>query len=67
MLASDPVSFCAMEADAAKMVSKSQQTDFKAILGQLRMVQRVVATDRAEEIIAERQLRTINHARGVDR
>ncbi|WP_152095733.1 Ti-type conjugative transfer relaxase TraA [Rhizobium dioscoreae] len=55
------------EADAAKMVSKSQQTDFKAILGQLRMVQRVVATDRAEEIIAERQLRTINHARGVDR
>ncbi|TWB51727.1 plasmid mobilization system relaxase [Rhizobium sp. ERR 922] len=55
------------EADAANMVSKSQQTDFKAILGQLRMVQRVVATDRAEEIIAERQLRTINHARGVDR
>ncbi len=55
------------EADAANMVSKSQQADFKAILGQLRMVQRVVATDRAEEIIAERQLRTINHARGVDR
>ena len=55
------------EADVANMVSKSQQTVFKAMLSQLRTVQRAVALDRAEEIIAERQRRTINRARGVDR
>ncbi|RAX41946.1 Ti-type conjugative transfer relaxase TraA [Rhizobium tropici] len=55
------------ETDVANMVSKSQQAVFKAILGQLRTVQRAVAIDRAEEIIAERQRRTINRARGVDR
>lgn len=55
------------EIDVANMVSRSQQTVFKAMLGQLRTVQRAVALDRAEEIIAERQRRTINLARGVDR
>ncbi len=55
------------ETDVANVVSRSQQPVFKAILGQLRTLQRAVATDRAEEIIAERQRRTINRARGVDR
>ncbi|NTJ02431.1 Ti-type conjugative transfer relaxase TraA [Agrobacterium rhizogenes] len=55
------------EAGVANMVSKSQQSAFKALLGQLRTVQRAVAIDRAEEIIAERQRRTISRARGVDR
>ncbi|MFK0164862.1 Ti-type conjugative transfer relaxase TraA [Rhizobium sp. NPDC090279] len=54
------------ETGVANMVSKSQQSAFKAILGQLRTVQRAVATDRAEEIIAERQ-RRIGRARGVNR
>ncbi len=54
------------ETDVANMVSKSQQAVFKAILGQLRTVQRAVAIDRAEVIIAERQSRTINRARGID-
>ncbi|ASW04710.1 Ti-type conjugative transfer relaxase TraA [Rhizobium sp. 11515TR] len=55
------------ETDVANMVSKSQQTVFKSILGQLRTIQRAVAIDRTEEIIAERQRRTINRARGIDR
>ncbi|WP_168878801.1 Ti-type conjugative transfer relaxase TraA [Rhizobium sp. P28RR-XV] len=55
------------ETDVANMVPKSQQSVFKAILRQLRTVQRAVAIDRAEEIIAERQRRAINRARGVDR
>ncbi|NTJ65079.1 Ti-type conjugative transfer relaxase TraA [Agrobacterium rhizogenes] len=55
------------ETDVANMVSKSQQTVFKSILGQLRTIQRAVAIDKTEEIIAERQRRTINRARGVDR
>ncbi|MFS8050438.1 Ti-type conjugative transfer relaxase TraA [Rhizobium sp. BR 314] len=55
------------EADVANMVSKSQQSVFKAIFGQLRTIQRAVAIDRAEEIIAERQHQTINSARGIDR
>ena len=53
--------------DVANMVAKSQQTVFKSILGQLRTIQRAVAIDRTEEIIAERQSRTINRARGIDR
>ncbi|WP_349958978.1 Ti-type conjugative transfer relaxase TraA [Rhizobium sp. ZPR3] len=55
------------ETDVANMVSRSQQPVFKSILGQLRTVQRAVAIDRTEEIIAERQSRTINRARGIDR
>ncbi|MGG6898150.1 Ti-type conjugative transfer relaxase TraA [Rhizobium sp. BR 315] len=55
------------EAGVTNMVSKSQQSAFKAILGQMRTVQRAVAVDRAEEIIAERQRRKISRALGVDR
>ncbi len=55
------------ETEVANMVSKSQQAVFKDILDQLRTVQRAVAIDRTEEIIAERQRRTINRARGLDR
>ncbi len=55
------------ETDVANMISRSQQPVFKSILGQLRAIQRAVAIDRTEEIITERQSRTINRARGIDR
>ncbi len=54
------------EAGVANMVSKSQQSAFEAIFGQLRTVQRAVAIDRAEKIVAERERWTISHAHRVD-